>query len=247
LLCQLVGDVGLSLATVGEDIGERHLLAHAEETRRGQEHDEGVQDRASTDRRHVIDAEGDGAGRFAVWGVNQANSAAVGEEADRDLAVPQQAVELGRGWVLPGAGDLLQTGGWCCGSGCPPSSRRSSARALLWIFEFAPITSYAIGRRTYEVRPIKLVLAALMLLFARAELSKRVKAASLDPKYLPLGGIVSGFFGGLSGHQGAFRSVFLLRTGLDKEAFIGTGAAIASIIALSRLVVWIGGGAGRAA
>lgn len=33
----------------------------------------------------------------------------------------------------------------------------------------------------------------------------------------------SGFFGGLSGHQGAFRSVFLLPAGLSKLEPIGKG------------------------
>jgi acyl-CoA reductase-like NAD-dependent aldehyde dehydrogenase len=45
----------------------------------------------------------------------------------------------------------------------------------------------------------------------------------MPPGYLPVGGLLSGFFGGLSGHQGALRSVFLLRAGLTKESFIATG------------------------
>lgn len=43
------------------------------------------------------------------------------------------------------------------------------------------------------------------------------------PHWLPLGGLLSGFFGGLSGNQGALRSAFLLKAGLSKEAFIATG------------------------
>ena len=33
----------------------------------------------------------------------------------------------------------------------------------------------------------------------------------------------SGFFGGLSGMQGALRSAFLARAGLSKEAFVASG------------------------
>src|SRR4030065_529039 len=41
-------------------------------------------------------------------------------------------------------------------------------------------------------------------------------------RYLVLGGALSGFCGGLSGNQGAFRSAFLIKAGLDKQAFVGT-------------------------
>lgn len=55
---------------------------------------------------------------------------------------------------------------------------------------------------------------------------------------MPLGGVLSGFFGGLSGMQGALRSAFLIHAGLTKEAFVGTGAVIAALIDLSRLGVY---------
>jgi uncharacterized membrane protein YfcA len=55
---------------------------------------------------------------------------------------------------------------------------------------------------------------------------------------LPLGGLLSGFFGGLSGHQGALRSAFLIRLGLSKEAFIGTGVVIACMVDVTRLLVY---------
>jgi uncharacterized membrane protein YfcA len=60
----------------------------------------------------------------------------------------------------------------------------------------------------------------------------------VDKKYLPIGGFLSGFFGGISGHQGAFRSAFLVKAGLTKEQFIGTGNAIALIIDIARLIVY---------
>ena len=55
---------------------------------------------------------------------------------------------------------------------------------------------------------------------------------------LVAGGLLSGFFGGLSGMQGALRSAFLAKQGLSKEAFIGTGAVIAACIDVSRLGVY---------
>jgi uncharacterized membrane protein YfcA len=55
---------------------------------------------------------------------------------------------------------------------------------------------------------------------------------------LPLGGLLSGFFGGLSGNQGALRSAFLIRAGLSKEAYVGTGAACTVLVDVVRLVVY---------
>lgn len=89
------------------------------------------------------------------------------------------------------------------------------ARVLLWLSDLAPLATYDLGQRQLVVTPVKLVIAVLMLLFAAAEVSRKVKGAQLDSKWMSVGGIVSGFFGGLSGHQGAFRSAFLVRAGLD--------------------------------
>ncbi|MDZ7606173.1 MAG: hypothetical protein U5K79_11440 [Cyclobacteriaceae bacterium] len=50
---------------------------------------------------------------------------------------------------------------------------------------------------------------------------------------------MSGFFGGLSGNQGAFRSAFLIKSGLSKDAFIATGIVIACMVDFSRLGVYM--------
>lgn len=55
---------------------------------------------------------------------------------------------------------------------------------------------------------------------------------------MPLGGALSGFFGGLSGNQGALRAAFLIRSGLSKEVFIGTGVVIACLIDMTRITVY---------
>jgi len=55
---------------------------------------------------------------------------------------------------------------------------------------------------------------------------------------IPLGGILSGFFGGISGHQGALRTAFLVHTGLEKKSFIGTMVLSAIVIDIVRLTVY---------
>lgn len=81
-------------------------------------------------------------------------------------------------------------------------------------------------------------MGVLILFFAVVEIVPRLGRLSVDRKYLPLGGMLSGFFGGLSGHQGAFRSVFLLRSGLSKDAFIASSIAIALLVDAVRLSVY---------
>ncbi|MCT4561612.1 MAG: TSUP family transporter, partial [Crocinitomicaceae bacterium] len=64
------------------------------------------------------------------------------------------------------------------------------------------------------------------------------KKCSFDTNRLWLGGIITGFFGGLSGHQGAFRSAFLAQTDLDKASFIATSNVLSLGIDISRLLVY---------
>ncbi len=94
----------------------------------------------------------------------------------------------------------------------------------------------------HPVDPLDLSIAALMLVFGLFELSRTLNTLSLPPKWMVPGGLLSGFFGGLSGHQGALRSMFLLRAGLNKEAFIATGVAIACLVDLTRLPTYLSDG-----
>jgi uncharacterized membrane protein YfcA len=57
-------------------------------------------------------------------------------------------------------------------------------------------------------------------------------------RWLAVGGLLSGLFGGLSGNQGALRSAFLIKLGLSKEAYVGTGAVCTVVVDLVRLAVY---------
>lgn len=109
---------------------------------------------------------------------------------------------------------------------------------LARISHIPPVTTYTLAGREHAITPVGLVLAAIIAVFAVLELWPRFESLSFPPKYLPLGGAISGFFGGLSGHQGALRAAFLIRAGLSKEAFIGTGVVCAVIIDCTRLPVY---------
>jgi len=107
---------------------------------------------------------------------------------------------------------------------------------LLWFSRLEPLYVYQIGSRVSHVTPVKLVVAFLMVVFALFEVLPALEKTAFDKKYLPLGGLLSGFFGGLSGHQGAMRSAFLLKCGLTKESFVATGVVVACMVDISRLV-----------
>ena len=85
---------------------------------------------------------------------------------------------------------------------------------------------------------VKLVIAILLIAFAIMDLLPFFERLRIRKSHLPIGGVLSGFFGGLSGHQGALRSAFLVRAGMTKEAFIGTATVIAVVIDITRLGVY---------
>ena len=90
-----------------------------------------------------------------------------------------------------------------------------------------------------EITPVKLVIGLLMIGFALFELLPRFRVLEFDRRYLPLGGLLSGFFGGLSGHQGALRSAFLAKAGLTTERFVASNAAIGFLVDLTRISVYV--------
>jgi uncharacterized membrane protein YfcA len=82
------------------------------------------------------------------------------------------------------------------------------------------------------------VIGLLIIAFALFEIIPVLRKIKIDQKWLVVGGSLSGFFGGLSGHQGALRSVFLLKTKTSTNSFIATGVVIAIMVDIARLFVY---------
>jgi uncharacterized membrane protein YfcA len=121
----------------------------------------------------------------------------------------------------------------------PGALAAAAGAATLNLFAGMPsIASYTIGDEIYEISTLKLVIGIVILVFSFLEFLPSFQKLSFDRRYLPIGGIISGFFGGLSGHQGAFRSAFLIKTGMNPEAFIGTGTVASVIIDVTRLFIY---------
>ena len=110
-----------------------------------------------------------------------------------------------------------------------------------WLLSLAaqpPLLTWAVGGRLLHVTTAKLLIGALLLVFVLVEWVPRWRRLTFPPSYMPLGGMLSGLAGGVSGMQGALRSAFLARAGLSRDAFVATGVVIACLVDISRLGVY---------
>lgn len=114
------------------------------------------------------------------------------------------------------------------------------AAALVAIGELAPWFRWSAFGTVHEITPLALAIAALMLGFAFLELRPPKSGNGLSERWLPIGGALSGFLGGFSGHQGALRSAFLLRfkQRLTAPSFIGTNVVIACLVDVARIALY---------
>ncbi len=126
--------------------------------------------------------------------------------------------------------------------GVPAVIAAFAGAALMTLMAGAPpLLRYRIGPIDAEVTWLRLVIAALLITFAGLELWPRYARLSFPRWALPVGGLLSGFFGGLSGLQGALRAPFLLRAGLTRDQYVGTANVISTMVDVTRLLVYAAG------
>jgi uncharacterized membrane protein YfcA len=114
------------------------------------------------------------------------------------------------------------------------------ALALGWIAESDTAVTITVNdAMDFRITPVKLVIGLLMIGFALFELLPRFRELKFERRYLWLGGLLSGFFGGLSGHQGALRSAFLAKTDLSTERFVASNAVIGFLVDMTRITVYV--------
>jgi len=109
---------------------------------------------------------------------------------------------------------------------------------LLNIPDVRPLFTYQMFGRTFEVFLVKVIISVLLIIFAAIDLIPFFSKLQFGRDKLLIGGALSGFFGGLSGNQGALRSAFLVKAGLSKEAFIATAVVVSTFVDLTRLSVY---------
>lgn len=113
------------------------------------------------------------------------------------------------------------------------------ALILLKLSDMPSLFSYAVRGKEFEITPVKLIISILLIFFSMKEILPASGKNLSGKTNLLAGGLLSGFFGGLAGIQGALRSAFLIRSGLSKEEYIATGVVIASMVDLTRLSVYV--------
>jgi len=91
---------------------------------------------------------------------------------------------------------------------------------------------------TWTVGPLPFLIGCLMIVFTLMEFWPAWNRFAWTGRWFYTGGFFSGFFGGLSGHQGALRSLFLKKLDLSPMSFVATGTAIALLIDLSRIPIY---------
>jgi uncharacterized membrane protein YfcA len=104
----------------------------------------------------------------------------------------------------------------------------AGAWLLLKITVLPTLFEYELWGRLFEVTPVKLIIALLLIVFSLLEISPSFQKVQFGKDKLVLGGILSGFFG----------EIFLIKSGLSKEAYIATGVVIACLVDFTRLSVY---------
>ncbi len=108
---------------------------------------------------------------------------------------------------------------------------------LLIHFDDFIISTVQLFGKTLEIKAMNLTFGIVLGAFALIELIPNWSIVFSKQK-LWVGGIISGFFGGLSGHQGALRTAFLVKYKLKKNVFIATGIVVALTIDMVRSSVY---------
>jgi hypothetical protein len=109
---------------------------------------------------------------------------------------------------------------------------------LINIADAPALFEYKLSGNLIQVSTVKFIISILLIVFASMDLIPFFRALTFDKNKLPLGGVMSGFFGGLSGNQGALRSAFLIKAGLSKDAFVGTAVVVSTFVDFTRLSVY---------
>ena len=112
------------------------------------------------------------------------------------------------------------------------------ALSLDFLSNFPIHVQYRLAGMSLATNVLNLVIGLLLIAFAIVEVIPRRSRKRPGTVGLMAGGALSGFFGGLSGHQGALRSGFLIRMGLNKREFVATGILISLFVDVSRLGVY---------
>ena len=87
--------------------------------------------------------------------------------------------------------------------------------------------------------PLSLVVGCALIILPVLSVTEKWTNFRLPESEDRIGGFGSGFFGGLTGHQGALRAMFLQRRLPDKVAYAATASILALAVDVTRIPIYI--------
>ena len=114
----------------------------------------------------------------------------------------------------------------------------SAVKRYGWAMVLGALIGASLGT-SIDPQPLLIVVGFALILLPILSISERWTNYRLPEAEDRWGGFGSGFMGGLTGHQGALRAMFLQRRLPDKSAYAATAALLALVVDLSRLPVYL--------
>ena len=90
-----------------------------------------------------------------------------------------------------------------------------------------------------EADPLLLIVGIALVILPLLSISEAWTNFRLPEAEDRIGGFGSGFFGGLTGHQGALRAMFLQKRLPDKSEYAATAAVLALVVDMTRVPVYV--------
>ena len=109
-------------------------------------------------------------------------------------------------------------------------------------FGWAMVVGALIGaslNTVVESEPLLLIVGVALIVLPLLSITEGWTNFRLPEAEDRIGGFGSGFFGGLTGHQGALRAMFLQKRLPDKAEYAATAAVLALVVDLTRIPVYV--------
>tara|TARA_B100000459_G_scaffold136641_1_gene93341 strand:- start:1480 stop:2229 length:750 start_codon:yes stop_codon:yes gene_type:complete len=90
-----------------------------------------------------------------------------------------------------------------------------------------------------DAEPLLLLVGVALVVLPLLSVTERWTRFRLPETEDRIGGFGSGFFGGLTGHQGALRAMFLQKRLPDKAEYAATAALLALVVDVTRIPVYV--------
>ena len=97
----------------------------------------------------------------------------------------------------------------------------------------------ALLQNQVEQKPLLIVIGIFLIILPILTVSEKWTGYKIPEANDRIGGFGSGFMGGLSGHQGALRAMFLSRRLTNKMSFAATASVLALCVDLTRIPIYL--------